>query len=51
MKIDFNFFDLVYDLVAFGLVAYVTLMKIGMLSRSAKIFLHAKFHQIWTRNG
>ena len=40
-----------YDLVAFGLEAFVTLMKNGMLSRWEKIFLHTKIQQIWSRNG
>ena len=40
-----------YDHVAFGLENFVTLMKIGMLSRREKIFLHAKIQQIRSRNG
>ena len=40
-----------YDHVAFGLETFVTLMKIGMLSRREKIFLHAKIQQIRSRNG
>ena len=44
---DSSLYDLIaFGLVAFGLVAFVMLVKIGMLSRWAKIFLHTKFHQI-----